>query len=208
MNPADPRVASHVEPSAEVDRTARVGAGARIWHHAQIGAGAVLGPGCVLGKGAYVGPGARIGANVKIGNYACLFGAVDIEDDVLISPHVVLTEDPTPRATRPDGTPQRHGDWTAAPVTVRRGATLAARVAVAPGVTVGAHALVALGTVVVRDVAAYALVCGNPARQAGWVCCCAATLDDTRTCPAPGCGRRYVLTGDRLQPAADVATRA
>ncbi|MFI5589986.1 hypothetical protein ACIA5G_33400 [Amycolatopsis sp. NPDC051758] len=56
---------------------------------------------------------------MKIGNYACLFGAVVVEDGVLISPHVVLTDDSTPRATRPDGIRQQHSDWISDPKGVR-----------------------------------------------------------------------------------------
>lgn len=126
-----------------------------------------LGPGCVLGKGAYLRPGACIGANVKIGNYACVFGTVEIEDGVLISPHVVLIENPTPGATRPNrmatGPPNRSPSAAARPSP--------------PGITVGAYALVVLGTVVLHDVPARTLVGGNPAREAGWVCCCAASVE-------------------------------
>ena len=202
----DLRPAPRIHHSAAVDRTAHVGAGTTIWHEAQIAARAEIGHGCTLGKAAYVGAGARIGAGVKIGNFACLFGAVEIEDGVLISPHVVLTEDPAPRATRPDGTRQRHGDWTSKPVTIRRGATLGAGAVIAPGVTIGAHALVGIGAAVARNVPAHALMLGNPARHAGWVCLCATTLDDAHTCPS--CARRYALTDGQLQAVTDVATRA
>ena len=60
------------------------------------------------------------------------------------------------------------------PTSVRRGATLAA------------------GAVVTRDVAAHALVLGNPARAAGWVCRCARRVDvgaGRRACPE--CGFAY-----------------
>jgi serine acetyltransferase len=67
---------------------------------------------------------------------------------------------------------------------------------IAPGVTVGAHALVGLGAVVLRDVPAHGLVIGNPARQVGWVCRCAATLDTRLACPA--CSRTYQREADQL----------
>jgi len=67
---------------------------------------------------------------------------------------------------------------------------------IAPGVTVGAHALVGLGAVVLRDVPAHGLVIGDPARQVGWVCRCAATLDTRLACPA--CSRTYQREADQL----------
>ncbi|OXM60010.1 acyltransferase [Amycolatopsis vastitatis] len=184
-----------VEASADVGPGARIGAGTRVWHQAQVADGVEIGTGCTLGKSCYIGSGSRIGDNVKIGNHADVFGA-QLDDDVMISPQVVLTEDRTPRATRPDGQRQGPGDWTSAPVIVRRGATVGAGARVAPGIEIGPYALVGIGAVVLRDVAAHALVLGNPARAVGWVCRCAGTLDDRLRCPR--CERTYELAADLL----------
>ncbi len=91
-----------------------------------------------------------------------------LDDDVMISPQAVLTEDRTPRATRPGGQCQDLGDWTSAPVIVRRGATVGAGARVAPGIEIGPYALVGIGAIVLRDVAQLALVLGNPGRACGW----------------------------------------
>lgn len=145
--------------------------------------------------GCYVGYGSRIGSNVKVGNHSDIFGAL-IEDDVMVSPQVVLTEDRTPRATRLDGGRQGADDWTSNPVVVRRGASIGAGARVAPGVEIGQYALVGIGAVVLRDVSRHALVLGNPARACGWVCRCATTLDSQLRCPQ--CARTYELRGDLL----------
>lgn len=183
-----------------VDDGAVIGAGSRLWHQAQVAAGARVGADCTLGKGAYVGTGSRVGDRVKLGNYACVFGA-DVGDDAMISPHAALLEDPAPRATTPDGRRKQHTDFDQRPVTVGPRATIGAGALVAPGVTVGHDALVAIGAVVVRDVAPYALVAGNPARQCGWVCTCGHTLTDMLQCPR--CPRRYHRRGDALHPLSD-----
>ncbi|MEU3627869.1 hypothetical protein BS329_40220 [Amycolatopsis coloradensis] len=185
----------HIAPTAHIAPDARIGDGTRVWHQAQVAADVEIGTGATLGTGCYIGSGARIGDNVKIGNHADLFGAC-LEDDVMISPQVVLTEDRTPRATRPDGLRQGPCDWTSNPVTVRRGATLGAGARVAPGVEIGPYALVGIGAVVLGDVPPHALVLGNPARACGWVCRCAHTLDSRLRCPA--CDRAYELTTDLL----------
>lgn len=166
-----------------------------MWHQAQIAADVEIGTGCTLGKSCYIGVGSRIGNNVKIGNHADVFGAL-LEDDVMISPHVVLTEDGAPRATRPDGQRQGPGDWTSTAVIVRRGATIGAGARVAPGIEIGQLALVGIGAVVLRDVYAHTLVLGNPARACGWVCHCAKTLTDQLRCPR--CDRGYELVADLL----------
>lgn len=45
---------------------------------------------------------------------------------------------------------------------------LGANVFVAPGVTIGCGAIIAAGAMVNKNIPAYALVCGNPARVIGW----------------------------------------
>ena len=53
--------------------------------------------------------------------------------------------------------------------TFRRGCTIGANSTIVCGVTIGRYAFVAAGSVVTKDVPDYALVMGNPARQAGWM---------------------------------------
>jgi acetyltransferase-like isoleucine patch superfamily enzyme/acyl carrier protein len=178
-----------------LDEGAAAGDGTRLWHQAQIAAGAVAGDDCTLGKGCFIGAGSTVGDRVKIGNYASLFGA-RVGDEAMICPGALLLEDPAPRATTPEGRRKGPADWARRPVTIGAGATIGAAAVIAPGVTVGAHALVGLGAVVLRDVPAHGLVIGNPARQVGWVCRCAATLDAELACPA--CSRTYQREAGQL----------
>ena len=53
------------------------------------------------------------------------------------------------------------------PVTIGDHAWIGYRAMVLPGVTIGAGAVVAAGAVVTKDVAAYTIVGGNPAREIG-----------------------------------------
>jgi UDP-3-O-[3-hydroxymyristoyl] glucosamine N-acyltransferase len=178
-----------------IDSGGLVGEGTRLWHQAQVASGARVGAECVLGKGAYIGTGTHVGNRVKIGNYANVFGAA-IADEAMICPGALLLEDRAPRATTPDGMPIGPGDWVPLPVAVGRGATIGAAAVIAPGVTIGAHAMVALAAAVFHDVAPHALVAGNPARQCGWVCLCAGTLDTDLRCPR--CRRRYTRSDGDL----------
>ena len=189
-------MSAFVHPTAEVEG-AEVGEDSKVWHQAQLLAGASLGRGCTVGKGAFLSSTAWVGDLVKIGNHASVMGA-RVEDEAFIGPQAYLMEDAHPRATNPDGTRRGPGQWEPRPVHVRRGATVGGGALVLPGVVVGEWAMVAAGAVVHKDVPAYGLVGGNPARQVGWACVCGQTLDADHVCQ---CGRTYVLRDGELAPA-------
>jgi acetyltransferase-like isoleucine patch superfamily enzyme len=117
-----------------------------------------------------------IGDNVKIQNGVFVYHGATVEEGVFLGPGVVLTNDKLPRAINPDGSLKADADWEVSPVVIRRGASIGARAVVLPGVTVGEFAMVGAGAVVTRDVPAYALVFGNPARHHGYVCRCGRPL--------------------------------
>ena len=118
---------------------------------------------------------------------------------------MVLTNDTFPRAVNPDGTPKSRDDWDAVGVHIERGASIGARAVCVAPVTVGAWALVAAGSVVIADVAAYALVAGVPARRIGWVGVAGVPLrrdddGDPQDWVCPRTGERYRQTGEVLTP--------
>ncbi|WP_346233436.1 acyltransferase [Parafrigoribacterium mesophilum] len=128
-----------------------------------------VGENCIIGRGAYLGPGVVVGDNCKIQNYALVYEPARLGDGVFVGPAVVFTDDQFPRAVNVDGTLKSGDDWEAVGVTVLEGAPIGAcSVCIAP-VTIGRWALVGAGTTVVKDVPAFALVVGSPARRVGWV---------------------------------------
>lgn len=155
--------------SADVSPEAVIGAGTSVWHLAQVRERAVLGENCVVGRGAYVGTGVVMGDNCKVQNYALVYEPARLADGVFIGPAVVLTNDTYPRAINPDGSLKSASDWEPVGVVIEHGASIGARATCVAPVTVGAWATVAAGSVVVKDVPAYALVAGVPARRLGWV---------------------------------------
>ncbi len=158
-----------VQPSADVDERAVIGAGTTVWQLAQIRENARVGRDCIVGRGAYVGPGVVIGDQVKLQNYALVYEPARLEDGVFIGPAAVLTNDLFPRSVDPEGNLKRSGDWEAAGVVVREGASVGARAVILPGCVIGCWAMIAAGAVVTRDVPDFALAVGVPARRAGWM---------------------------------------
>jgi acetyltransferase-like isoleucine patch superfamily enzyme len=186
-------MATRIHPTADVSPEATIGEGTQIWHEAQVREGACIGRECVLGKSVYVDAGVRIGDRCKIQNRASIFHGVTLEDGVFVGPHAVFANDRFPRATNADGSLKSDADWTVEPTRVERGASVGAGAVILPGVTIGRLAMVAAGAVVTADVAAHAIVKGNPARFAGWACECGRPLvmSEARRWYCEDCRRTY-----------------
>lgn len=151
-----------IHASAIVDEGARIGSGCRIWHWVHVCSGARIGERCVLGQNVFVGSNVLMGNNCRIQNNVSVYDNVVLEDDVFCGPSMVFTNVYNPRAavSRKD----EYRD-----TIVRRGASLGANCTIVCGVTIGEYAFIAAGAVVNRDIKAYALMAGVPARQIGWM---------------------------------------
>jgi acetyltransferase-like isoleucine patch superfamily enzyme len=129
--------------------------------------GCEIGDGCKVGSFVEIRKQVKIGRNVKIQAFAFIPEGVTIEDGVFIGPHVCFTNDKYPRAVNPDGSLMDADDWEIVPTLVEQGANIGANATVICGTTIGEFALVGAGAVVTRDVPAYAIVAGVPARVVG-----------------------------------------
>jgi UDP-2-acetamido-3-amino-2,3-dideoxy-glucuronate N-acetyltransferase len=126
--------------------------------------------GCTIGDETRIGTfveiqrGARVGRRCKISSHTFICEGVTIEDEVFVGHSVVFINDLDPAATRDDGTLQSGDDWTCLPTLVRRRASIGSNATILAGLTIGEGALVGAGAVVTRDVPAWTVVAGNPAR--------------------------------------------
>ena len=184
-----------VHPTANVSKDASIGDGTRIWNQAQVRENAYIGRNCIIGKDVYIDFSVKIGDNVKIQNGVLVYHGITIESGVFVGPGVIFTNDKRPRAINPDGTIKGNDDWDVGVTRVCYGASVGAGAVILPNLTIGTFALIAAGAVVTYDVPPHALVVGNPARQVGYVCKCAAKLiddgNDMFHCPA--CNEQYIF---------------
>lgn len=149
-------------PSAIVDDGAQIGKDSRVWHFVHICGGARIGEGVSLGQNVFVGNKVVIGDRCKIQNNVSVYDNVTLEDGVFCGPSMVFTNVYNPRSLveRKD----QYRD-----TIVKKGATLGANCTIVCGVTIGEYAFIGGGAVINRDVPAYALMVGVPAKQIGWM---------------------------------------
>ena len=199
-----------VHSTAVIDDDVSIGAGTKIWHFSHVLPNSKIGENCNIGQNVVIGPDVIIGRQCKIQNNVSVYKGVILEDGVFCAPSMVFTNILNPRAEI------RKMDQVR-PTLVRKGATLGANCTIVCGVKIGKYAFVGAGAVVTGDVADYALVVGNPAREIGWMCECGERLvqesgvrgqrsedsckksdigkqrTDFETLECVSCGKKYVL---------------
>jgi acetyltransferase-like isoleucine patch superfamily enzyme len=144
-----------------VVETTRVGPRTRIWAFAHILPGASIGTDCNICDHTFIENDVVIGDRVTIKCGVQLWNGIRLENDVFVGPNATFTNDHFPRSGLRDKTiPQ---------TTIREGASIGANATILPGLTVGERSMVGAGAVVTRDVPAFAIVKGNPARITGYV---------------------------------------
>lgn len=183
-----------VHESAYVDDDVEIGEKTRIWHFVHVLRGTRIGAYCSVGQNVMAGPDVTIGDNCKIQNNVSLYKGVTLSDDVFCGPSCVFTNVLTPRAFV-----ERKAEFRDTPV--GKGATIGANATIVCGNSLGEYCMVAAGAVVTRDVPAFALVAGVPARQIGWVSREGERLDETLVCPRTG--EHYKQIDGVLRPVTD-----
>ncbi len=151
-----------VHPSSIVDTGAKIGEGTKIWHFTHIMSDSMIGNNCNLGQNVFIASNVILGNNVKVQNNVSIYEGVICEDDVFLGPSMVFTNVVNPRSHV-----VRKGEYQT--TYVEQGATVGANATIVCGVRIGKYAFIGAGAVVTKNVPAYALVVGNPAKHIGWM---------------------------------------
>ncbi|QYU71199.1 hypothetical protein J4558_27930 [Leptolyngbya sp. 15MV] len=188
---APPRVVGQhpgakIHESAYVDANVTIGEGTAIWHFSHILNDTKIGTKCSIGQNVVAGPRVTIGHGVKVQNNVSIYEGVTLEDGVFCGPSCVFTNVMNPRAEIVRKSEYR-------PTLVKRGTTIGANATIVCGHTLGEYSFIAAGAVVAKDVPAFALMAGVPAKRIGWMSRAGGRLGTDLICPLTG--TRYRETG-------------
>jgi UDP-2-acetamido-3-amino-2,3-dideoxy-glucuronate N-acetyltransferase len=180
-----------VHESSYVDDNVTIGSGTKIWHFSHILTNCEIGKDSSLGQNVVVGPNVVIGSRVKIQNNVSVYEGVTLEDGVFCGPSCVFTNVNNPRSEILRKDEYRE-------TIVKRGASIGANATIICGHNLGEYCFIAAGAVVTKEVPAYALMAGAPARRIGWMSKAGGRLGEDLTCPIEGTAYR-LITPNKLE---------
>jgi UDP-2-acetamido-3-amino-2,3-dideoxy-glucuronate N-acetyltransferase len=179
--------------TAVIDEGCEIGEGTKVWHFSHIMPHCKIGKKCNIGQNVVISPEVVLGNNVKVQNNVSIYTGVICEDDVFLGPSMVFTN-----VTNPRSAIVRKNEYKK--TVVKRGASIGANATIVCGHDIGEYAFIGAGAVVTKNVPAYALVIGNPARQTGWMSEYGHKLkfDEAGLATCPESGDRYELKDGKV----------
>jgi UDP-2-acetamido-3-amino-2,3-dideoxy-glucuronate N-acetyltransferase len=174
----------HVHKSSYIDENVSIGSGTKIWHFSHILNNCDIGKDCSLGQNVVLGPNVIIGNHVKIQNNVSIYEGVTLEDNVFCGPSCVFTNVNNPRSEIVRKDEYRK-------TLVKRGASIGANATIICGHNLGEYCFIAAGAVVTKEVPAFALVAGTPAKIIGWMSKAGGRLGEDLICPITGANYQF-----------------
>lgn len=148
--------------TAVIDEGCQIGESTKIWHFSHIMPNCVIGQNCNIGQNVVVSPDVILGNNVKVQNNVSIYTGVICEDDVFLGPSMVFTNVINPRSAV-----NRKSEYLK--TVVKKGASIGANATIVCGHDIGEFAFIGAGAVITKNIPAYSLWVGNPAKQIGWM---------------------------------------
>lgn len=179
--------------TAVIDKGCKIGSGTKIWHFTHIMPNCNIGKNCNIGQNVVVSPEVVLGKNVKVQNNVSIYTGVTCDDDVFLGPSMVFTNVINPRSAV-----NRKSEY--ARTHVGQGATIGANATIVCGNNIGKYAFIGAGAVITKEIPAYSLWVGNPAKQIAWMSEYGHRLafneDGIAVCPESK--EKYVLKEDKV----------
>lgn len=149
-----------IHPLADV-QTSAIGENTSVWQFCVILKDAVIGNNCNINCQVFIENDVKIGDYVTIKPGVQIWDGVTLEDYVFIGPNVTFTNDLVPRS--------KHYPEAFSKTAVKKGASIGANATIVAGNTIGEYSLIGAGSVVTKDVPAFTVWFGNPAKQKGTI---------------------------------------
>jgi len=149
-----------IHPTADV-QTINIGEGTTIWQFAVVLPRAVIGKNCNINCHTFIENDVKIGDRVTVKSGVFIWDGIEIADDVFLGPNVTFINDKYPRSKQ---YPQKFQD-----TRIDNFVSIGANSTIMGGIHIGEYALIAAGSLVTKDVPAFSLMLGSPARVAGKV---------------------------------------
>jgi UDP-2-acetamido-3-amino-2,3-dideoxy-glucuronate N-acetyltransferase len=149
-----------IHPTADV-QTINIGEGTTIWQFAVVLPRAVIGKNCNINCHTFIENDVKIGDRVTVKSGVFIWDGIEIGDDVFLGPNVTFINDKYPRSKQ---YPQKFQD-----TRIDNFVSIGANSTIMGGIHIGEYALIAAGSLVTKDVPAFSLMLGSPARVAGKV---------------------------------------
>ncbi len=184
-----------IHESSYIDEDVDIGSSTKIWHFSHILSNSKIGEKCTIGQNVVIGPNVMIGNGVKIQNNVSVYEGVTLEDDVFCGPSCVFTNVNNPRSKIIRKDEYRK-------TVVKRGASIGANVTIVCGHDLGEYCFIGAGAVVTKEVPAFALMVGNPARRIGWMSKAGVRLEKNLICSVDGTKYREV-NSEKLEEISD-----
>jgi UDP-2-acetamido-3-amino-2,3-dideoxy-glucuronate N-acetyltransferase len=178
-----------IHESSYVDDNVTIGSGTKVWHFSHILANCQIGEDCSLGQNVVIGPSVVVGNRVKIQNNVSVYEGVTLQDGVFCGPSCVFTNVNNPRSEIVRKDEYRK-------TIVKRGASIGANATIICGHDLGEYCFIAAGAVVTKEVPAYALMAGTPAKRIGWISKAGGRLEEDFICPIDGTAYRQVTVNE------------
>lgn len=149
-----------IHPTAIVE-SEFIGENTTIWQFCVVLKDSIIGSNCNINAHVFIENNSKIGNNVTIKSGVQIWSGVEIRDNAFIGPNVTFTNDLIPRSKKYPSEFLK--------TIINKGASIGANATLLAGIEIGEYSLIGAGSVVTKNVPAFGLVVGNPARHIGYI---------------------------------------